>query len=106
MRRKNPAECFKLWFFMHDTLSYLLNQGDYVSANQVLARLNKESINYGLRESNYFELLGDACNSLFGTTPLHKKIFDPDLVSVNKQRLIGDKNTKIKNGLKRDYHPI
>ncbi len=74
MRRKNPTESFMLWFSTHDTLSYLLNQDDYVSANQVLARLNKEPINYGLRENNYFELLGDACNSLFGTTPLHKKI--------------------------------
>ena len=106
MRRKNPTESFKLWFSTHDTLSSFLNSGDYESANQVLVQLNKVSIGYGLRENNYFELLGDACNSLFGISLLHNKIFDPDLISVNQQRLTGDKNTKTKTVLKRVYLPI
>ena len=106
MRRKNPTESFKLWFSTHDTLSSFLNNGEYDSANKILVQLNKVSINYGLRENNYFELLGEACNTLFGTTLLHNKMFDPDLVSVNQQRLTGDKNTKAKTVLNHVYHPI
>nr|BDT63251.1 MAG: wsv161-like protein [Hemigrapsus takanoi nimavirus]GBG35385.1 wsv161-like protein [Hemigrapsus takanoi nimavirus] len=106
MRRKNPAESFKFWFTTHDNLSSLLNNNDYVSANRVLVQLNKVSIGYGLRENNYFELLGDACNSLFGTALLHNKMFDPDLVSVNQHRLIGEKNTKAKTVIKSVYYPI
>ena len=106
MRRKNPAESFKLWFSTHDILSNFLNNGNYVSANQILTELCKVSVAYGLRESNYFELLGDVCNSLFETTILHNKMFDPDLVSVNQQKLSGDQNTKAKSVLKRVYRPI
>ena len=106
MRRKNPTASLKLWFSTHDTLTSFLNTGDYDSANEVLVQLNKVSIDYGLRESVYFELLGDACNSLFGNTLLHNKLFDPDLVSINQQKLTGDKNTNTKTVLKLVYQPI